>query len=552
MEIYDGVPIDDYLSLFYIRHVDFTFHKNLKMCMILKNVFKEIYTSQSFKGKEGRFDCGFFMLVKRSEKRVFLYVDVCEVAVFGAVKGIGSFSVESLLGGDVGVVRQIDVSVYDNGNEVGVLSIGFEMWDFNLVNACFWDIILMQEQFCSEGVVSKSQFKSIFKFLDVDKSHIRSMMRDIDLENGISSEEFKYMILDNELFRDILHSNTFLVSSIWETVCYCQNHADFSVILLNSIQNIKDKTETLNDPKSIFVQDRETGEITKEKMPSYIKSAMKFLYNTGVGKSFIKSGMGKDTLVNASKHMGKVYSEPKSVSEIPAFIKFHNINMDEFERGPDEFVSFNDFFTREIKLDRRPIDPDPNVIVSPADCRLHAYENIETAMRLWIKGRTFSLENLLEDEALIEEFQGCSLVIARLAPQDYHRFHFPVDGQLGDFIYQGDHLYTVNPIGITCSVDVYCENKRISVLMENDIIGKVMYISIGATLVGSTVLTSTENTFVHKGDQHGYFEYGGSTILLLFQRGRITLDEDLLLNSSNKIETLVKMGSRIGIAQHPH
>jgi len=149
--------------------------------------------------------------------------------------------------------------------------------------------------------------------------------------------------------------------------------------------------------------------------------------------------------------------------------------------------------------------------------------NVDIAKELWIKGKTFSLENLLEEETdddgllLLDQFKGCSLVIARLAPQDYHRYHFPLSGTIGKVIEQGNALYSVNPISVRGPIDVYSENKRKTVCLVNEKFGKILYISIGATLVGSVNLTSQPG-FVNKGDEHGYFAFGGSTILLLFQK----------------------------------
>jgi len=197
-------------------------------------------------------------------------------------------------------------------------------------------------------------------------------------------------------------------------------------------------------------------------------------------------------------------------------------------------------------MERRPICPDRDSVVSPADCRLHVYDSFDNAKKVWIKGHGFSLHSLLENPELEKYYESCSLVIARLAPQDYHRYHFPVSGKLGNFINQGNSLYTVNPIAVRSSIDVYSANKRISVEIDTEQFGKVMYISIGATMVGSVVLTSKPNTNVIKGEEHGYFAFGGSTLLLLFKKGSVSFDKDLLSNSQHQIETLVKVGMKIG------
>jgi phosphatidylserine decarboxylase len=126
-----------------------------------------------------------------------------------------------------------------------------------------------------------------------------------------------------------------------------------------------------------------------------------------------------------------------------------------------------------------------------------------------------------------------------------------VSGFSGKYFSQGDAYYTVNPIAIQENVDVYSLNKRTSVIVESPNFGKVMIICVGATMVGSVVLTSGEDVFVNKGQELGYFQFGGSTLLVLFQRGRIRFDDDLLFNSAKQQETLVKMGTSLGRANRP-
>jgi len=168
---------------------------------------------------------------------------------------------------------------------------------------------------------------------------------------------------------------------------------------------------------------------------------------------------------------------------------------------------------------------------------------------LWIKGKRFTLKNLLQDNALADEFEGASLVIARLAPQDYHRFHTPVDGKIKKLRNYTGQLFTVNPIAIRENVDVYTENKRVSCLIDTPQFGEVLYIAVGATMVGSISYTVFEGQNVKRGDEMGFFAFGGSTILVLFKKGTIQFDQDLLVNSNTPIETLVSMGKDpIGVA----
>jgi phosphatidylserine decarboxylase len=187
--------------------------------------------------------------------------------------------------------------------------------------------------------------------------------------------------------------------------------------------------------------------------------------------------------------------------------------------------------------------------VSPADCRLNVFPSLDIATDIWIKGSKFNLESLFEDPALAAKYQTGSLVIARLAPQDYHRFHSPVTGRLTNYKVIEGAYYTVNPIAINKSIDVYCQNKRLVTEIRTKEFDDVCFVAVGATMVGSICMTAEEESKVHKGDELGYFAFGGSTTLVFFQHGRINYDDDLVVNSLKPIETLVKVGDSLGTAK---
>ena len=215
----------------------------------------------------------------------------------------------------------------------------------------------------------------------------------------------------------------------------------------------------------------------------------------------------------------------------------------------ESFKNFNEFFYRKLKLESRPTSSpdDPNVLVSPADCRLNCFKSITAATDLWIKGRQFSIANLLQDQEMAKLFDGGNLGIFRLAPQDYHRFHMPVDGIVGPTKAIEGAFYTVNPMAIRSAVDVYCENVRSVTYIDSPQFGKVAYVSVGAMMVGSIVITATKGQSLKRNDEFGYFQFGGSTVLLIFQKGAVEFDRDLLDNSEQHLETLVKVGTRIGV-----
>jgi len=286
----------------------------------------------------------------------------------------------------------------------------------------------------------------------------------------------------------------------------------------------------------------------EEKIPHYIDVSLRIMYSTHSGRTAVENTQIKKLLHHLSATQGKKYDDPRSKKEISHFIDFHGLNIEEILDPLDSFANFNEFFYRKLKPTARVIAAldNPKIAVSPADCRLHVFPSIDQATSIWIKGKNFQLKNLLKDEALAAKFHGGSLVIARLAPQDYHRFHLPINCKIGPTNCFDGALYTVNPIAIREEVDVYTENKRNVTLLESPEFGTVAYISVGATMVGSIHITSKAGQVAKKGDEHGYFAFGGSTVLLLFEPNRIVFDKDLLANSEKPIETLVKMGQSIG------
>ena len=153
------------------------------------------------------------------------------------------------------------------------------------------------------------------------------------------------------------------------------------------------------------------------------------------------------------------------------------------------------------------------------------------------------------DDEMERYYEGGSIVICRLAPQDYHRFHSPVAGKLiRPKIIEGS-FYTVNPIIVRKRLDVFTENKRLVCYLETEKYGQVGFIAIGATMVGSVIMTTSENTMMSCLQELGYFAFGGSTVVLLFKRGSITFDTDLLNNSVDSLETLVQVGDTLGMAR---
>ncbi|CED83095.1 Phosphatidylserine decarboxylase [Phaffia rhodozyma] len=297
---------------------------------------------------------------------------------------------------------------------------------------------------------------------------------------------------------------------------------------------------------NILVQDRQTGQLLEEKMAVYVRLGIRVLYKGA--KSRMEGGRARRLLKNMSFKQGIKYDSPESVADIAPFIAFHRLNMDEILDPLDSFKTFNEPEVRPVS------DPtDPNTLVSCADCRLMAFDTVSDAKKIWIKGREFTIERLLGDRYGKEahRYDGGAVAVFRLAPQDYHRFHVPVDGVVGEIEKIEGAYYTVNPQAIRTQLDVYGENVRTIVPIDSPTFGRMFAICVGAMMVGTIVHTVESGDTVVRGQEFGYFAFGGSTIVLVLEDGAVQWDEDLRINCQASLETLVQMGTRIGRKKSP-
>ena len=288
---------------------------------------------------------------------------------------------------------------------------------------------------------------------------------------------------------------------------------------------------------SIRYIDRASGEERIEKVPG--EYWLNWLYNNPVGELSLNAFVKRKAF---SEWYGNRMDLPESADKIAAFVKDYDIDLSEAQK--QKFTSFNDFFYRKLKANARPINRDSNVIISPADGKILAYENIGNQDFI-IKGHRFNILEYFQSADLASIFKDGSLIIIRLCPTDYHRFHFPVSGTIAfDEKISGD-LYSVSPIALRKKVDLFCMNKREFTLLYNRRLRNVIVSEVGATMVGSIIQTYADNK-VEKGEEKGYFKFGGSTVVLFFEKGNLIIDSDLLNNTKNGIETAVKMGEHIG------
>ena len=284
---------------------------------------------------------------------------------------------------------------------------------------------------------------------------------------------------------------------------------------------------------------RETGETQFETPPA--EKLLKFLYENPFGKKTILT-LAKRKFI--SKSYGKKMDKPSSTSKIKKFVSSLGIDMNESQKSIAEFTSFNDFFYRKLKPETRPIGEG---FVSPGDGRLLAFKNVSDVHSFFVKGREFTLEEFLNNTPLAQKHKNDSLLILRLAPNDYHRYHFPYPGKVSETTpIKGDY-FSVSPYALASNfAKVFCENKREYCTLSTEEKGDIIIAPVGATMVGGIIETYTPNTTVEKGEEMGYFAFGGSTIVLLIDKNKIDIDSDILENTKNKIETYVKMGETIG------
>jgi len=268
------------------------------------------------------------------------------------------------------------------------------------------------------------------------------------------------------------------------------------------------------------------------------------------------------------------FSQPSDELILP-FITKYNIDVGDFAKSPFDYKTFNEFFYRALKPGARPIAPGDAVAALPADGRHLAFQNVDEADGYYVKGAKFTLKELFGDaseevrpggadrssaggtvaggvptasRSLPDLFAGGSMLISRLCPVDYHRFHFPAPGIPGEPRLVNGFLYSVSPVALRRSLRYLVENRRVVTRIESSVFGTVAMIEVGATNVGSIRQSFVPGRPIQKGEEKGLFAFGGSCVITLFQKGRIRFDADLVQSSAEQIEVYARMGDRLGEA----
>jgi phosphatidylserine decarboxylase len=272
---------------------------------------------------------------------------------------------------------------------------------------------------------------------------------------------------------------------------------------------------------------------------------LRWTYGTGLGKLALNA-LVKRAIV--SRYYGWKMSQRGSAHRVLPFIVDYNLDVDEFAKKPYSFKTFNEFFYRALKPGARPVAPGDKVAVLPADGRHLAFQNVDAAAGFYAKGQRFDLPAFLGSAELAREFAGGSLLISRLCPVDYHRFHFPVAGTPGEPRLVNGFLYSVSPVALRQNLAYLWENKRMITLVDSPVFGKVAVCEIGATMVGTIQQLYVPGRPVPKGEEKGLFKFGGSCVVTVFQPGKVKFDADLVKHSAENLEVYARMGESLGVA----
>lgn len=284
------------------------------------------------------------------------------------------------------------------------------------------------------------------------------------------------------------------------------------------------------------VCERERKQYIEDKSKS--SSMLKFLYNTVIGRILLKLIFTRKTVSNI---YGFYMKSRLSKAKIDKFIEKHNIDLEEYEKT--EYKNFNEFFIRQIKKENRPVNMNKNVLIAVADGKLKRYKITED-LKLHIKNSIYSIEELVEDTEIIKRYAGGECLIIRLSLENYHRYCYIDNGIHKKSKKINGILHTVQPISQD-KYKVYAKNSREWTTLDTNNFDDVIQIEVGALLVGK-INNYYEKYKFKKGEEKGYFEFGGSTIVLLIKKDVVNIDDDIIENSEEDIETIVKMGERIG------
>jgi phosphatidylserine decarboxylase len=288
-------------------------------------------------------------------------------------------------------------------------------------------------------------------------------------------------------------------------------------------------------------RDRRTGRTETE--PVYGERWIRFLYEHPLGAAPLHL-FARRTLF--SRWYGGRMDHPRTAAMVAPFIARYGLDAGEFADPPESFTNFNAFFARKLRPEARPIAASDAVF--PADGRHFGFARASEANGFFVKGHPFDLARLLGDAGAAAALQEGGLVLSRLCPTDYHRFHFPVAGTPSAVRHLPGPLFSVSPIALARRPSILFENRRAVLRIDSTVFGRVTVVLIGATCVGTIRTTHTPGAPVRAGDELGTFLFGGSAMATLFEPGRVRLADDLIAATRDRIELYARMGEALGDA----
>lgn len=299
---------------------------------------------------------------------------------------------------------------------------------------------------------------------------------------------------------------------------------------------------------SINIHNRYTNQLESEKI--YGDRMVRFAYGNRIGKS-----LGR---LIASRSLSRLYglTQDMKVSgrKIAKFMDSFEIRRDDYEKGtyshlPIEksYKNFNEFFIRKFKPGVREFISDLNQMGAFAEARYFGHASVNEELKVPVKGAMINALDLIGDDELAQRFVGGPFLIARLCPVDYHRYHYPDNGSTIRSYQIKGNFHSVNPLALRYRPDIFLKNERRVSLLETHNFGKLAYVEVGATCVGKIVQSFDESNDFKKGDEKGYFLFGGSTVIVYGEPGRWVPSSDILTNTELGIETYIHLGDEVGV-----
>ena len=281
----------------------------------------------------------------------------------------------------------------------------------------------------------------------------------------------------------------------------------------------------------------------KEVEQVYGEQAIELIYETKIGQALAEAVLSRRRV---SQLYGAYQASRLSAHKVEPFIRQFKIPMDDYEPGP--FQNFNEFFIRKFRDGKRPFVKPAEEMGAFAEARYLAYAKIFPDQKFPVKGKSLSATALVGKPEIGKVFEGGPLLLARLCPTDYHRFHFPDAGSILESYTIHGKLHSVNPVALKYKDDIFITNERQVSILKTKNFGRLAYVEVGALCVGKIVQSTdnTPNTEFERGEEKGYFLFGGSTVIVLGEPGIWKPDSDLLEQTQLGRETLVCLGERVG------